>query len=102
VLSGNIDTVFSWESLAKSRIFGLIQNRMYSGVWNSEMEQDFRLIYVPSSWIAKRMHTVSARKLEFSNSTSFAFHDIANLIRSQRSNDLWRDQYKSGNISLDD
>lgn len=83
VLTDNIDSQFTWESLAKSRIWGLIQSRLYTGEWNPSVEQDFRLRYVPGSWVAKRGRPYS-EELDFANSTSFAFHDIALLIRNSR------------------
>lgn len=49
LLTDNIDSPFTWASLAKSTIWGLIQSRMYSGDWNSEVEQNFELTYVGAS-----------------------------------------------------
>lgn len=93
----------SWDLLARSNIFGLILSRMQSDRWNIDMDQDFRLKYIPKSWCGRRGAVVSRLESEiltFANSTSFAFHDVANLIRVSRWNRLWKVMYKQGSVTL--
>lgn len=81
--AGSFDT---WEALAKSKIFGLIQSRMYSNSWNIDMDQDFRLKYVARSWVSQFYLRRSACKLTFANSTSYAFHDVCEILRNSLRN----------------
>lgn len=105
ILSDNIDTKWSWDSLAKSKIFGMIQNRMYVGSWNTDVEQDFRLKYVSKSWVSKRGELPSVNegvKMTFANSTSFAFHDVVSLIRNARNKEWAKSEYLAGRLSLEE
>jgi len=44
----------TWENLVKSKLFGLIQSRMYCGTWNlEEILQDFELDYIESSFVQR-------------------------------------------------
>lgn len=81
--AGSFDT---WEALAKSKIFGLIQSRMYADSWNIDMDQDFRLKYVARSWVSQFYMRGSACKLTFANSTSYAFHDVCEILRHSLAN----------------
>lgn len=41
---------FSYESMIESELFGFIQARLYGGDWNTKVEQNFGLTFVPKSW----------------------------------------------------
>jgi len=104
-ITEDVDSPFSWEGLARSRIMGLIQSRMYNGSWNSDVEQDFRLSYVGSSWVAKRgqrRDVTGGEHLTFANSTSFAFRDVVRTIRRSRWNVRWKELYAEGRLTLAD
>lgn len=64
------------------------------------MDQDFRLKYVNQSWVHRYYQRAEAAKLNFMNSTSFAFHDVASIIRRSRRNYMWKCQCKAGLIDL--
>jgi len=69
----------SWENLVKSKIFGLIQSRMYQGSWTSEeIEQCFSLTKINGSYTEKFM----SRKLNVFNSSSYASYWLSNKLRS--------------------
>lgn len=70
------------------------------------MDQDFRLSYVPRSWVGKcadrvmRSHE-EIQRITFANSTSFAYHDIADILHNLRTNQSLKAAYRSGTITLD-
>lgn len=59
---------------------------MYSDSWNIDVDQDFRLKYVARSWVAKYAERRDSVRLNFANSTSYAFHDVCEIIRTSRAN----------------
>lgn len=71
-----------------------------------DVDQDFRLKYVGSSWVGKRgrsaeiLSALAGTELNFANSTSFAIHDVVDIIRRSRSNVLWKRMFKAGLIAL--
>lgn len=70
---------YSWEELLKSRLFGFIQNRLYSGDWNlDEISQDFTLSFKDSSYVHKNLNQLP---LTIFNSTSYASHWLVAKLR---------------------
>jgi hypothetical protein len=78
---------------------------MYSDEWNPEVSQNFNLTYVGQSWVAKRGHKTAEeanKRLDFANSTSFAFHDIMEMIQKSRRNASVKRALSLGKITLED
>jgi retron-type reverse transcriptase len=76
-----------WEELASSRLFGLIQSRLFQGDWNSDITQCFSLSSVKHSWVhnienIRDLQDVSLGSVNVFNSTSFACHDLLSRLSS--------------------
>lgn len=77
----NSDT---WDSFTKSKVFGFIQNRIYTGSWNlDEFEQNFQLTYEPNTYIDRYRGKLPV-KLNVFNSTSFASEYLVERLRTSK------------------
>jgi hypothetical protein len=70
----------SWEKLASSRLFGMIQSRLFQDGWNIPISQCFNLTYKPKSWV----DNYQGKDLDVFNSSSIACHDILNRLSKVR------------------
>lgn len=69
----------SWELLIRSKVWGLIQSRMYQDSWlQAEIDQSFDLDWQPLSWVEQRIKGISG--LNVFNSTSYASSDLLLLL----------------------
>lgn len=65
------------------------------------MVQSFDYEYISDSWGGCRGSKVaSGRILTYANSTSFAFHDICQLLQRSRTNKQLKNALKKGNLSF--
>jgi len=74
-----------WEELASSRLFGLIQSRLFQGEWNTDITQCFELKFKKDSWTWNYDLNTQAVKLgdmNVFNSTSIACHDILGKLEA--------------------
>jgi hypothetical protein len=70
VLSSNVE-----EKLATSGLFGFVQSRMYQGVWNYDLRQDFRMGPVkPNSWAW--LQKIKDYRHNIYNSSTYAIDDL--------------------------
>lgn len=70
----------SFNELVNSSVWGLIQNRLYSGDYTlKNLEQDFRYTFINGSWSEKK-----GADLNIFISTSFATKDLADKLRGLR------------------
>jgi hypothetical protein len=70
----------SWEKLASSRLFGMIQSRLFQDGWNIPISQCFNLTYKPKSWV----DNYQGKDLDVFNSSSIACHDLLNRLSKVR------------------
>jgi hypothetical protein len=70
----------SWEKLASSRLFGLIQSRLFQEGWNIPITQCFELTYKPRSWV----ELSKDKTLNVFNSTSIASYDLLKRLSRVR------------------
>jgi hypothetical protein len=75
----------TWEDLFKSRFYGLIISRLYTGDWNAEIKQNFELTSEKWSWVQAKasrvMRKYALRNLSVFNSSSFACHCLLTDLR---------------------
>jgi hypothetical protein len=109
ILTRDIDSLSVWEKVARSRMFGLLQSRLYAGSWSpDEVDQCFDYEYISNSWGDKRGVVLEKTLLSlgydsgltFANSTSVAFYDIVSLLRKSRTNKSLKRALNRGEISL--
>lgn len=69
-----------FEKLATSRLFGLIQSRLFTGDWNPDIEQCFELTSKKNSWVAvnnlQKLEFELGERLTVFNASSVACHDL--------------------------
>jgi hypothetical protein len=83
----NSDT---WKSFTQSKVFGFIQNRIYTGAWNlDEFEQNFQITYEPDTYIDRYRGKLPV-KLNVFNSTSFASEYLVERLRTAKSSKFGR------------
>jgi len=80
---------FTWEQLAKSKIFGFIQSRLYMDKWNIEdLEQNFYYTSVVGSWAR---HVGNGETVDIYNSSSFASRWLLDRLSRNKSLNLnWK------------
>jgi len=109
ILTRDIDSLSVWEKVARSRMFGLLQSRLYAGSWSpDEVDQCFDYEYISNSWGDKRGVVLEKTLLSlgydcgltFANSTSVAFYDIVSLLRKSRTNKSLKRALNRGEITL--
>jgi len=75
----------TWEDLFKSRFYGLIISRLYTGDWNAEIKQNFELTSEKWSWVQAKasrvMRKYALKNLSVFNSSSFACHCLLTDLR---------------------
>lgn len=77
----DLKTKDTWEHLLISKLFGLIQSRMYQDSWLVDaLNQNFNLTKIKSSWA----DLYNGLELTVFNSTSIASNDILRLLRKQK------------------
>lgn len=72
-----------WEKLASSKLFGMIQSRLFQDGWNVPIEQCFDLNFKERSWVDLK----GSSELTIFNSTSFACHDLLNSLSRVKTGD---------------
>jgi len=73
----------SWELLVRSKVWGLIQSRMYQDSWLQEaVEQSFDLDWKPRSWVEKAYRKLDG--LNVFNSTSYAASDLLCMLNERK------------------
>jgi hypothetical protein len=78
----NYVDINSWERLAKSRLLGFIQSRLYQGSWNlDDYDQNFELTYTSKSWLGTQSQYITDNMTVF-NSTSFASNWLIRKFRT--------------------
>lgn len=83
----NSDT---WSSFTQSKVFGFIQNRIYTGAWNlDEFEQNFQLTYEPNTYIDRYRGKLPV-KLNVFNSTSYASEYLVERLRTAKGSKFGR------------
>lgn len=93
-------TKASWEEIINSKLFGLLQSRLYNGSYETlRMIQDFGFNYKGESWASK--YSKNFEGINFANSTSYAFRDILNIITRSEANKKLKDSYKEGKQTLE-
>jgi hypothetical protein len=69
-----------WEKLASSRLFGMIQSRLFQDGWNLPITQCFNLTYKPGSWV----DNYKGKDLDVFNSTTIASYDLLKRLSKVR------------------
>jgi len=69
----------SWVRLSESKLWGLIQARLFQSSWDIDIDQCFELTHSEGSWVDKRGRKQESA-LNVFNSTSFACHDLLDLL----------------------
>lgn len=73
----------SWELLVRSKVWGLIQSRMYQDSWLQEaVNQSFDLDWKPLSWVDRVKNKLDG--LTVFNSTSYAANDLLCLLNARK------------------
>jgi hypothetical protein len=70
----------SWEKLASSKLFGMIQSRLFQEGWNIPITQCFELTYKPNSWVDR----YEDKTINVFNSTSIASYDLLKRLSRVR------------------
>ena len=79
---------YTFEDLAKSKLFGFIQSRLYQGSWNMEgYEQIFELTYKKGTYCAYSMKLKNgpSERLNVFNSTTFASEWMVKKLKTVKS-----------------
>lgn len=79
--SGSNEQGPKWIDMITSRIFGMLQSRMYQGSWNlDEFRQDFTLKFTSGSWCARTKVKVDT-VMDVFNSSSIAAKSLVNTLK---------------------
>lgn len=91
----------SWSEIVRSKLFGLIQSKLYNGSFDqSRVIQDFGFNWRAESWASKYSMKFDA-DLDFSNSTSYAFRDILRILKRSKEQSDMKTAYKKGKLTLE-
>lgn len=86
--ASNLNTRFgdTWDSIMKSRYWGLIQSRLYQGSWDTkELIQEFDFKYKEKSWCdiyVERWRSIT-KEMNVFNSSSFASESLFKILRGE-------------------